>query len=406
MQDIGFNHIAKNVFFSTKPEMDSIGAIAASKQLTVGAGSYTLVAVAIRGGGYEKEWASNFTLGTQGLHAGFETAKMNVLAFLADYVVEQGISGNIKIWVTGYSRAAATANLVAGALSDGVALLNCQYTLQDLYAYTFETPRGLVNEIPQNNNYNSIFNIVNNNDLVPKVAPEIWNFAWYGSEKNIPTKTSSGAQYLSYVNKMLERFKALGGAQDVASQYVVDNFVAYSLSVETVDINTYQLVIMPVLDLSLEIFLSTFITDFVTTGFLSRENYVDTYQNGIRALCSIFCDKDNNTLFDVFFNLLKMSLVELIIQILTGQLEAAFNKVSNVITQAFEECGISTEGIDDFIQQLWELIWILLSKFTSEGYTILMNSESIIQAHFPELCLAWLQSMDSYFTKEELVPMI
>lgn len=38
---------------------------------------------------------------------------------MKSYIRENKISGDIKIWLTGYSRAAATANLVAGALDDG-----------------------------------------------------------------------------------------------------------------------------------------------------------------------------------------------------------------------------------------------------------------------------------------------
>lgn len=44
--------------------------------------------------------------------------------YLKQYISKQGISGQVKIWVTGYSRAAATANLVSGELDKGIALGN------------------------------------------------------------------------------------------------------------------------------------------------------------------------------------------------------------------------------------------------------------------------------------------
>lgn len=75
------NTIETNDWFKTKPTTDSIGVIAGNKSIKVGEENYTLIAVAIRGGGYEKEWASNFTIGSSGQHVGFNTAKNNVIAF-------------------------------------------------------------------------------------------------------------------------------------------------------------------------------------------------------------------------------------------------------------------------------------------------------------------------------------
>ncbi len=128
-----------------KPTRDSVGVVAANKPLSFDGKEYTLIAVAIRGGGYEREWASNVTMGESGYHAGFSQARDTVIAFLKKYIKEQGISGDIKIWITGYSRAGATANMVAGAIDNGdVDLEGCHLELKDLFAYTFETPAGVV----------------------------------------------------------------------------------------------------------------------------------------------------------------------------------------------------------------------------------------------------------------------
>ena len=62
---------------------------------------------------------------------------------LKSYIRENKISGDIKIWLTGYSRAAATANLVAGALDDGEKLGDgVVLKKEDLYAYFFDTQLG------------------------------------------------------------------------------------------------------------------------------------------------------------------------------------------------------------------------------------------------------------------------
>lgn len=65
-----------------KPTKDSIGVVAANKPVSFGGRKYTLIAVAIHGGGYEREWASNFTIGESGDHEGFSEARDTVIAFL------------------------------------------------------------------------------------------------------------------------------------------------------------------------------------------------------------------------------------------------------------------------------------------------------------------------------------
>lgn len=69
-------NIAVNDWFTKKPTTDSIGVIIGNKPVKVKDEEYTLIAVAVRGGGYEQEWASNFTIGTSGQHQGFNTAKI------------------------------------------------------------------------------------------------------------------------------------------------------------------------------------------------------------------------------------------------------------------------------------------------------------------------------------------
>ncbi len=118
MTDLEFEEFDKNDWFVKKPQSDSIGVVAANKKLSIDDKECTLIAVAVRGGGYESEWAGNFTLGKSGRALWICTGEQ-VSDFLKSYIRENKISGDIKIWLTGYSRAAATANLVAGALDDG-----------------------------------------------------------------------------------------------------------------------------------------------------------------------------------------------------------------------------------------------------------------------------------------------
>lgn len=119
LEEIGFEKFKANQHFQERPSKDSIGAVIAQKKLTVKEEDYTLIALAIRGGGYEAEWASNLTLGWSGEHQGFREASEKVLTFLDQYLKEHKVTGKIKLWINGYSRAAAVTNLTAGALNKG-----------------------------------------------------------------------------------------------------------------------------------------------------------------------------------------------------------------------------------------------------------------------------------------------
>ena len=178
----------------------------------------TLLAVPIRGAGYGAEWASNFRVGNQSNHNGFETAASDVFSNLKKYITDRRnagrIKGNLKIWCTGFSRGSAIANIVGHKINQSNLILN-----QNLYAYTFATPRGfMVNgSFPDDNN---IFNIVSANDMVPKLACEKWGFGRYGISKSLPEYTpknvSSEFQMLTHeVFDVNDNYKVENGILDV-----------------------------------------------------------------------------------------------------------------------------------------------------------------------------------------------
>ena len=59
------------------------------------------------------------------------------------------LTGRLKIWISGYSRAGASCNVASGRMDefirDGVPFLGdkVQLSKEDLYAYCFEAPRGV-----------------------------------------------------------------------------------------------------------------------------------------------------------------------------------------------------------------------------------------------------------------------
>ena len=215
----GFEDIVPNDNFTETPNVDTMGVIIGRKDILTADGEFTLLALATRGAGYGNEWAGNFNVGLTGNHQGFTLAKNEALSHLNWYVDQFGstFKGTVKIWLTGYSRAAATVNLLAGEIShDRKIGTNGQVSLttDGIYAYCFETPRGLNTLVVPSAtamSYTNIHNIVNPNDFVPKVAMSEWRFTRYGVTEDVIPSMKTDAHYNNKAAKMMASYSAIGG---------------------------------------------------------------------------------------------------------------------------------------------------------------------------------------------------
>ena len=169
--------------YAQKPKTDSIGYCIARKKLSNGD---DLVIIAVRGGYYESEWATNFELGTEGEHAGFSRNATKVFAGLEQFLQKMNISGSsstTKFWIAGYSRAGATSNLTAKRIVD-------KYDTggNRTFAYPIEPPKGgMESEKKSGSNYDCIHNVLNYLDIVPWVAPsQMGGFIRYGNDHFVP----------------------------------------------------------------------------------------------------------------------------------------------------------------------------------------------------------------------------
>lgn len=138
----------------------------------------TLVAIIIRGTS-GKEWYSNFNMGTGKTHSGFQIATSEIAGNLNTYLAGLDTE-NVKCFVTGHSRGAAVANLLAASLTD-------RYGKRNVYAYTFATPA--VSKNGQETGYENIFNIVNGEDFVTRVPIAGWGYSRYGFDLLLPSKS-------------------------------------------------------------------------------------------------------------------------------------------------------------------------------------------------------------------------
>ncbi|MDR0884367.1 MAG: hypothetical protein LBN05_07175 [Oscillospiraceae bacterium] len=162
-----------------------------------------LLAVPVRGGNYGAEWVSNGNLGTGVNHQGFDAASDLVVDAVKARVATLG-GADVKLWLTGFSRGAATANLVAAKLDDWGGVAH-----DHLFAYTFATPLNTTNANAKTAAYNNIFNIVNPVDLVPILPLGSWGFTRFGVDKFLQFVSTAEADYAALNARYAAQFAGL-----------------------------------------------------------------------------------------------------------------------------------------------------------------------------------------------------
>lgn len=190
----GFSSFYISDSFKEKPGLDSIGFAFASKEISSKGGPIRLIAITIRSGTYEGEWANNITIGPEGSKTGMALSALSVYQGLQDYIKRENYSGKVKFWLSGYSRGAGVANYLSGTLVDALEedsfLPQIQSKKEDVYAYCFE-PISCVLEGERNEDlsrYQGIKNIMNFNDVMPHVIPKQWGFTRFGEDWYFPDR--------------------------------------------------------------------------------------------------------------------------------------------------------------------------------------------------------------------------
>ena len=167
MEKAGFGEIDTQTY-REEPSAYSIAYGFAQKKI----GDVTVIACAVCGGNYGKEWASNLTIGKGETAQGFAESAQKVEKALDKYLEEHPAEGGMKLWVTGHSRGAAVGNIIAADCTD-----SGKY--KDVYAYLFATPRTTKDR----RDYRNIFNIIGKDDPVPKIPLADWGYRRYGIDK-------------------------------------------------------------------------------------------------------------------------------------------------------------------------------------------------------------------------------
>lgn len=174
-----------------------------------------------------EEWSSNFDVGAdtseykslmssvtlsdwknKDNHKGFDVAANRLYKKINEYFEDHIDSRTEKIiYITGHSRGAAIANILAAMYTDD------KY---NVVAYTFATPNTTTAENAKSYNgvYTSIFNLVNENDIVTYLPLEDWGFKKYGKTYKVDVE----AEYENH----------WGGAQDGTWEAMFDGVIDYN----------------------------------------------------------------------------------------------------------------------------------------------------------------------------------
>lgn len=415
LETIGFDSFTTNEDYLQTARFDSIGLAAAKKKFD----NYTVIAVAPRSGGYYREWANNMCLGdgskSDYMHEGWYNAANKMIDFVINYVNEYQVTGRVKLWMTGFSRGGATANVASGLvdarLDKGEKLFGNQASLtkEDVYAYTFEAPQGAnVNsktiKLPKDALYGNIFNIVNPNDVVPKMAMSEYGFTRFGVDKFITTKFYDYENYKNNRNTF-KKFHDLDNQNDEVV-YSADDFGMYGLKIE--DFLKVITVIPAIVGLITGDFgqvkdntkanydaniASTLFIEQLTSELGSRNNYVKKYQEPMENLMLIMKNEQFTDIPSTGGLLVRLFLLTTISSSIIGNINAIKNAIKvaagSYATRIVELLDVLTNPM---IAAYWER--------PNELISIAVHISDIFQNHFSDVTFAHMQAQDSYYVED------
>lgn len=387
----GFKAPKGNHWMHEQAIADSCGVTAAYKKLKDAKGDSTLVALAFRGFAYNAEWGGNVNIGASGEHRGFALARDEGLKFLKQYIEEENIKGRVKLWISGYSRAAIAANMTGGAIDNGFDLgKDVTFAPEDLYCYCFEPPLGATQEEVQDKKYDNIHNIVNPTDVVCYVAFRDWGFTRYGVDHYIPVKTD--ANYDKYKAAFEEQLKTVNNDPgDLLDRYWADDFVAYDYNNGIVTRNGK----------SQKEFYADLSKAICTSFTTSRQDYADNLEAPLIALLEdIFRNPKSAELTDVLPIVLQK--IQQNWQTVAGSLlNNTFKDVmGSYIAESMQQLGLQKYDyatVDKMLGEFQTRGSRMLKEYPGTTITLLRNIYFLVTSHFQATEQAWMWATPADF---------
>lgn len=404
MNQIGMTNYEVNNDFITKPTEDSLGVGIGSKKIN----NYTLIALGTRGSEYEKEWSSNFKISGPNqdeYHQGFYDGSEIILNFLNDYINKHSITGKIKIWISGYSRSAACSNIFSGRILKDPSLVssNVSFEKEDLYSYTFETPRGVIKSSslnPQDFLYSNIYSIISQNDPITKVTMNSFGYERFGVDYYTPYTLNDtvSPSYPSYRSKMLEFYSEL---DPNGLTYTVDDLSSYNI-----DFTNENIIISDDKHINYTpgIIFNTILPYLSKNVIKNKDNYIDDVEESLRytisTLISDFTPSELILLGNNLTSIIKANGIN-IVSFLKNDVNEIYDTLLPIIKSATENAKLSLNP-EHITKTMANLIYAGLATASLYPFEVatLANGISAIEPHLPEFALSWMKGQDPNYYED------
>ena len=404
LEAIEFEKFSANEDYHSRTGLWTIGVGVAQKVIE----DFTVLSVTTRSGGYFNEWSNNVMLGkgdqSDYMHEGWHYCANKTIDYIATYIKEQKVSGKIKLWFSGFSRGGAVVNIAGGLIDNYIdqGTVNKYFegitlTHDDLFVYTFESPQGAnVNSTtvksPKDQIYNNIFNIVNPNDLVPKVAMHGWGFTRFGIDKYVITEFFDPTNFKA----SRDTFKAF-----YKDGFSGDDFTVYKGASITDWIPFYngnfsifgtiaERVTEQIMDKSTKLnYDANIVVNLVFEAGVeaigSREDYAEKYQDtAVRALWSFVTD-------DKFVGS-EPNILEFINELIFLALGNFF-----VGGDIFNMAEYATFTASTELLALAKVLVEVIGKRTEDTFSFIKNVANIFDNHGTFVSVAFLKAQDSFY---------
>lgn len=271
LEKAGFSNVSVNRYYNSLSKANSCAAAVGHKTIQQGEKRFTLIAVIPRSSGYQQEWAGNFNIGSGNIHEGFLAARDETLRFVKQYISNNNIKGDLKLWTAGHSRGGAVAGMTAAFFADGgIGYLGSELSItpEDVYCYTFASPGNVKQGAdkkalmsvsgnraeadytydtpgkpyvsaqtgiadPKDVKYSGIRNIISDDDLFPMLPPAVWGFTRFGNDLQADRSAQATESMLKELEKTDPELYSLYADEKGADSFRRLTFDLRSLSLVT-----------------------------------------------------------------------------------------------------------------------------------------------------------------------------
>lgn len=355
--------------YDDEPTSDSIAYTFATKDI----GQFVIVGISIRGFNYKAEWANNLTIGSSEnkYHIGFEARANDIRTSLSTYLDSIETSKQVRLWISGYSRAGAVSLVLNDMLIQDE---DSGFHQQDLYVYTFEAPNCIRRE--ETYLYNNAFNMCNKYDLVQSIPPkEEYDMSKCGTYMEIYNEN------LPEFLKKLDKKVTLPTFTPKAGQYTnPGEFISWLINGLTYVNETYP-----------------------DDSLATRDDYVNHYQEGFSYLIGLYFSLPQETIdhvMDKFNECIEQEDYSSLLACLFAP-DALYDFIHPVLDEdqiSYDSTSLNKalNLVPTFIRSHSDLVGAFIDIFGQEKIRkdMVDNVSYIVKMHYPEVTYSLIMNQD------------